>query len=65
VLACCADLRVLGKGEFKSLLKWRLKMVSSINPQQLILLHIDSMVYTTAAIVYVWYDHTCAAVVTV
>eukprot|EP00953_Heterococcus_sp_UTEX-ZZ885_P025459 13846-Heterococcus_DN1.PRE.2 len=28
VLACCADLRVLGKGEFKSLLKWRLKMVA-------------------------------------
>ena len=27
VLTCCADLRVLGKGEFKSLLKWRLKMV--------------------------------------
>ena len=33
VKACCADLRLLNKGDFKMLLKWRLEMLKTHNEE--------------------------------
>ena len=36
VKSCCDDLKVLGKGDFKALLKWRIALREEVRPQILL-----------------------------